>query len=168
LFELAWFTGNKGQQMSDEESSYDAFLDQVQERQDNITQTQASLAITEQPSLITNVTLKPHQITGISWLLSLYELENGGGGILGDDMGLGKTGQCISLFALLKERYKLDGPLLIVCPLSLIQNWMQEFERFCPSLTVSRYIGNKEERTTTQNNILTFIKQQPKDQWVII
>jgi SNF2 family DNA or RNA helicase len=142
------------------------FLDSIQQRQDDIIQTQNSLNLTEQPKSITNVTLKPHQISGISWLMSLFRLDNNGGGILGDDMGLGKTAQCIALFALLKEIDLIDGPFLIVCPLSLIHNWTQEFEKFCPEFKVMKYIGNKEERATIESEILAFIKKQPKDQWV--
>jgi len=45
--------------------------------------------VTQQPSLIKNGEMKQYQLTGLSFLIWLYE--NGMGGILGDEMGLGKT-----------------------------------------------------------------------------
>lgn len=45
--------------------------------------------IEEQPSLIKNGEMKQYQLTGLSFLIWLYE--NGINGILGDEMGLGKT-----------------------------------------------------------------------------
>jgi len=46
---------------------------------------------------LTNVTLRPYQLSGFYWMHSLRE--NGLGGILADDMGLGKTLQTIALLA---------------------------------------------------------------------
>eukprot|EP00123_Amoebidium_parasiticum_P014614 comp22573_c4_seq6/m.34468 comp22573_c4_seq6/g.34468 ORF comp22573_c4_seq6/g.34468 comp22573_c4_seq6/m.34468 type:complete len:614 (-) comp22573_c4_seq6:174-2015(-) len=76
-------------------------------------------------------------------MVSLWE--NGLNGILGDEMGLGKTLQCISFIAYLTEK-KVPGPFLIVGPLSTIQNWVNEFKKFAPSLNVLLYHGTAEER----------------------
>jgi SNF2 family DNA or RNA helicase len=46
---------------------------------------------------LTNVTLRPYQLSGFYWMHSLKR--NGLGGILADDMGLGKTLQTIALLA---------------------------------------------------------------------
>ena len=90
----------------------------------------------EQPSLLENCTLKPYQMEGLNWLITLYE--NGLNGILADEMGLGKTLQSIALLSFI---YEMDtkGPFLIAAPLSTVDNWMAEFEKFAPSLPVLKY-----------------------------
>lgn len=96
-----------------------------------------------QPKLLTGATLKDFQIDGVQWLISLYE--NGLNGILADEMGLGKTIQTISFLAHLVE-HGVEGPFLIVVPLSTINNWMNEFARFAPTITTFMLYGTKEER----------------------
>ncbi|CCK72746.1 putative ATPase KNAG_0L01260 [Huiozyma naganishii CBS 8797] len=90
----------------------------------------------EQPSLLKNCTLKPYQLEGLNWLITLYE--NGLNGILADEMGLGKTIQSIALLAFI---YEMDtqGPFLIAAPLSTLDNWINEFARFAPDVSVCKY-----------------------------
>lgn len=38
------------------------------------------------------------------------------------------------------------GPFMVVGPLSTLPNWVSEFERWCPSMPVVLYHGNKQER----------------------
>jgi len=56
------------------------------------------------------------------------------GGVLADDMGLGKTMQTLAHVAIEKAEGRLDRPVLIVCPTSLVPNWMAEAARFTPNL----------------------------------
>ena len=56
------------------------------------------------------------QIKGLEWLVSLYN--NNLNGILADEMGLGKTIQTIALITYLMEYKRLNGPFLIIVPLS--------------------------------------------------
>ena len=86
-----------------------------------------------QPELVTGATLRDYQLAGVQWMISLYE--NGLNGILADEMGLGKTLQTISFLAHLRAKGTW-GPFLIVCPLSVLNNWMTEFEKFCPIIPV--------------------------------
>lgn len=58
----------------------------------------------------------PWQIKGLEWLVSLYN--NNLNGILADEMGLGKTIQTIALITYLMEHKRLNGPYLIIVPLS--------------------------------------------------
>lgn len=102
-----------------------------------------SLDTYKQPKSLQNVTLKPHQLKGMNWLISLYE--NGLNGILADEMGLGKTVQTISLLCFLLEQ-GIQGPFLIVAPLSVVSNWTLELSTFAPSLTFIPYIGDKKHR----------------------
>jgi ATP-dependent DNA helicase len=106
------------------------------------TQTQQPQFSTQQPKSIVG-TMKDYQLDGLHWLTTLYE--NGLNGILADEMGLGKTLQCISFLAFLLEQGIL-GPFLIIVPLSTLSNWIQEFNRFAPTIKVLKYSGSKSNR----------------------
>lgn len=93
--------------------------------------------------LLTGGKLKPYQIKGVKWLISLWQ--NGLNGILADQMGLGKTIQTISFLAHLKGK-GLDGPYLVIVPLSTLSNWANEISRFVPSLNAVIYHGDKNQR----------------------
>ncbi|KAJ1928535.1 putative ATPase [Tieghemiomyces parasiticus] len=97
-----------------------------------------------QPALVTGGTMREYQLAGLEWMVSLYE--NGLNGILADEMGLGKTLQTISFLAFLRER-QVWGPFLVVCPLSTLSNWVNEFQRFTPDIPVLLYHGLPEERS---------------------
>lgn len=56
------------------------------------------------------------QLQGLEWMVSLYN--NNLNGILADEMGLGKTIQTIALITYLMEHKRLNGPYLIIVPLS--------------------------------------------------
>ena len=56
------------------------------------------------------------QLSGLQWLVSLYN--NHLNGILADEMGLGKTIQTIALVTYLMETKRINGPFLIIVPLS--------------------------------------------------
>ena len=76
--------------------------------------------------LLTGGKLKPYQLKGVKWLISLWQ--NGLNGILADQMGLGKTIQTIGFLAHLKGN-GLDGPYMIIAPLSTLSNWVNEISR---------------------------------------
>jgi SWI/SNF-related matrix-associated actin-dependent regulator 1 of chromatin subfamily A len=44
-------------------------------------------------------------------------------------------------------------PHLIIVPVSTLQNWMREFEKFCPHMNVVKYHGTMDEREDTKNRI---------------
>ncbi|KAL3637848.1 ATP-dependent DNA helicase ddm1 [Castilleja foliolosa] len=93
--------------------------------------------------LLTGGKLKPYQIKGVKWMISLWQ--NGLNGILADQMGLGKTIQTIGFLSHLKGN-GLHGPYLVIAPLSTLSNWLSEIERFAPSMSAIIYHGNKTER----------------------
>ncbi|TGO34348.1 hypothetical protein BHYA_0201g00120 [Botrytis hyacinthi] len=111
--------------------------------------------LTCQPEGI-KVTLKPYQLSGLSYMVYLYR--NGVNGILGDDMGLGKTLQTLSLIQYLKEKYPTSGkgrlqrPFLIICPLSVLGSWMTETEKWT-DLRVIRFHGGRDERNRLKHII---------------
>lgn len=97
------------------------------------------------------IQLRPYQVDGVRWLSQC--MKNQQGCILGDEMGLGKTCQTISLLAYARGCLKMNGPFLVLCPLSVLENWRQELERFCPSLSVLCYTGDKERRAELQEEL---------------
>ncbi|KAL4080204.1 P-loop containing nucleoside triphosphate hydrolase protein [Scleroderma yunnanense] len=83
--------------------------------------------------------LRPHQIEGVKFLYECsmgMRKHEGQGCILADAMGLGKTLQTIVLvWTLLKQNPYggiggVIGKVLIVCPVSLINNWRAEFRKW--------------------------------------
>jgi superfamily II DNA or RNA helicase len=77
--------------------------------------------------------LLPHQREGLAWLQHRFNLQQEfqvRGVILGDDMGLGKTLQLLALMAWILEKDPGTDPMLIVAPVSLLENWAQEAEKF--------------------------------------
>jgi superfamily II DNA or RNA helicase len=90
-------------------------------------------------------TLRPYQEYGVRWLDYLGEY--GMGACLADEMGLGKTIQVIALLRKMKN-LKDSGPVLILCPKSLVYNWAAEFDRFAPELPYLVHYGT--ERDTAE------------------
>jgi SNF2 family DNA or RNA helicase len=78
--------------------------------------------------------LRPYQADGLAWLDFLRDAAFGG--VLADDMGLGKTVQALAFLAREKEQERLTKPALIVCPTSVLPNWLSEARHFAPTLAV--------------------------------
>lgn len=83
--------------------------------------------------------LRDYQKDGYQWLATMSEL--GFGGILADDMGLGKTLQMVTLLENSEHNFSI-----IVCPSSLVLNWLDEFQKFSESLSAVAVMGNAQER----------------------
>jgi SNF2 family DNA or RNA helicase len=81
--------------------------------------------------------LFPYQSRGVKWMWSCLNMT--GGLILADEMGLGKTLQVIALLLIKLPSY--DSPALIICPTSLIANWVREFQKFSNGVTVKVHRG---------------------------
>jgi SNF2 family DNA or RNA helicase len=91
-----------------------------------------------------NAELRPYQRTGVDWLAFLRDA--GLGAVLADDMGLGKTLQTICV---------LHGKTLVVCPKSVVYNWLEEIRRFRPGLRTAVYHGANRELTAEADVTLT-------------
>ncbi|KAG9252636.1 SNF2 family N-terminal domain-containing protein [Emericellopsis atlantica] len=103
-----------------------------------------NLEMAKQPKCMINGTMRDYQLEGLTWM---YEIcSQGMSGILADEMGLGKTVQTIALIALLREQEGYLGPHLIVAPLSTLSNWMDEFEKWVPSIPVVMFHGTPQQR----------------------
>lgn len=96
------------------------------------------------PAALASV-LRPYQAEGFRWLNAVCD--KGFGGILADEMGLGKSVQLLSLLlARHKESRAERRPNLIVCPASLVYNWVAEVAKHTPELRVEAIAGTKPER----------------------
>ena len=98
-----------------------------------------------------------YQKTGLRWLTNLHT--NGTGGILGDEMGLGKTIQMISFLAGLKYSSITDytvgsfkglGPVIIVCPATLVKQWVAELNKWWPPFRVAALTSDCESSKQTK------------------
>lgn len=109
---------------------------------------------TDQPIDLTGLKsdLRSYQETGVRWLWFLYL--HGLSGLLCDEMGLGKTHQAMGLIAAVKNQWKafeiedadkqkkrLGGKILVVCPTSVIYHWEELLKNFLPSVRVLVFYG---------------------------
>ena len=74
------------------------------------------------------------------------------GCILGDEMGLGKTLQVIALITEQKQAGR--GPALVVAPVSLLENWRREFEKFTVGISV--FVHHGSNRTGLYTDLLGY------------
>ncbi len=83
-------------------------------------------------ALLPSAQLKDHQNTGVAWLQHLWKLspQQCRGTVLADDMGLGKTLQLLTFIAAAFEEDSNLPPALVVAPVTLLENWQNELERF--------------------------------------
>ncbi|KAI1730284.1 hypothetical protein Ddc_02974 [Ditylenchus destructor] len=87
--------------------------------------------------------LYKYQKTGVRWLYELHE--QCVGGILADEMGLGKTIQICTFLRSLSEskqesrifKYKGLGPTLVICPATVMHQWVKELNRWFPLCRVA-------------------------------
>lgn len=86
--------------------------------------------------------LFPHQRVAVQWLLETPQA------FLGDDMGLGKTLSVLSYFSALRREHEFER-LLVVCPNSLVRNWLREASMWFPDLRASALTGDKEAKAWT-------------------
>ena len=90
----------------------------AKESQKTATPGEVQEQLTKTPEWI-NGEMRSYQLEGLTWLLQQHKY--GVSGILGDEMGLGKTLQTIAFLSTLKYQEKLDGPFLVVCPVSAVR-----------------------------------------------
>ncbi|KAJ2483937.1 DNA repair protein rhp26 [Coemansia sp. RSA 2131] len=79
--------------------------------------------------------LLEYQRAGVRWMFTLHQQR--AGGILGDEMGLGKTVQTAAFLASLYHSRMLSRPSIIVCPATLMRQWVRELHTWWPVLRVA-------------------------------
>ncbi|WP_190945162.1 DEAD/DEAH box helicase [Paenibacillus sp. UASWS1643] len=94
--------------------------------------------------------LYPYQLQGYKWLKMISEED--AGCILADEMGLGKTPQIIAIIA--AEKMRLNYTSMVIAPVSLMENWKRELNKFAPDLRVYIHQGNG--RTGFYQQLLDF------------
>ena len=88
--------------------------------------------------------LRDYQKQGVAWLEFLRGAELGG--ILADEMGLGKTLQVLALLQSHRRSSSSSAsraPALVICPTSLVFNWVNESRRFTPDLRILPVQGSQ-------------------------
>lgn len=114
--------------------------------------------------------LRNYQQQGLNWLQFLREYQLGG--ILADDMGLGKTLQTLAHLLLEKQQGRMNAPVLIIAPTSLMANWKREANRFTPELSVLILQGNdrKEhfDQIRSHDLVLTTYPLLPRDEEILL
>ena len=87
-----------------------------------------------------NANLRKYQVEGFNFMhiLKSHHLS----GILADDMGLGKTLEVITLFA----SDDTPMPSIVICPKTLIFNWISEILKFTNNMKAIPILGSKKER----------------------
>lgn len=121
-----------------------------------------------------DVRLLPHQQAGLAWLQHLYRSQADyqvRGCVLADDMGLGKTFQLLAFMAWRLEHDPGAPPMLVVAPVSLLENWKEEVGKFLKlgvlpiltaygeslaSLRVPKY--EVDERLRKEDGLVNFLK----------
>ncbi|GGF41645.1 hypothetical protein GCM10011611_55110 [Aliidongia dinghuensis] len=122
-------------------------------------------------------TLRPYQSQGLDWLQHLAGQAIAG--ILADDMGLGKTAQTIAHIVAEHDAGRLDRPVLIVLPTSLVANWSAELAKFAPHLRRAvlhgldrherrRSLGQTEVVITTYTVLARDIELMSEMEWHLV
>ena len=78
-----------------------------------------------------NCHLREYQRDGVRFLYALWASKRGG--VLADDMGLGKTIQTVAFLAAVLRSPRANPsppPALVVCPMSVLDNWETELKRW--------------------------------------
>lgn len=106
---------------------------------DSIIEKEDKYTLFQNPYLKDGLSLKTHQEEGVAWLQHLYN-SKASGCLMADDMGLGKTLQILYFIDWHSRKYVHHKPYLIVAPISLLENWENEYDRFfkSPHMNISR------------------------------
>ncbi|KAL3518862.1 hypothetical protein ACH5RR_021451 [Cinchona calisaya] len=102
----------------------------------------------EQPEWLKGGKLRDYQLEGLNFLVNSWR--NDTNVILADEMGLGKTVQSVSMLGFLQIAQKIQGPFLVVVPLSTLSNWAKEFKKWLPNMNVIVYVGTRASREVCQ------------------
>jgi hypothetical protein len=116
------------------------------------------IEVVEQPGFTGQ--LRPYQRRALGWMQFLDRL--GLGGCLADDMGLGKTATALA------HLLARPGPHLVVCPLSVVHNWVAEADRFTPGRHVVVHhgperAGNDRDELAAADLVVTTYGLLPRD-----
>lgn len=126
--------------MKEEEDETDPLVQDLEQEGEF---TDSGYEFSQSPKYI-NGSLRPYQIQGLNWLVSLNT--NDLSGILADEMGLGKTLQTISFLGYLRYIKGIKGPHIVIVPKSTLENWQREFAKWTPEVRTCVLTGDQEVR----------------------
>lgn len=107
------------------------------------------------PTAIWN-SLFPHQHVGVEWLWEKWNDKHGG--IEGDEMGLGKTAiACTFIHSLVLSKV-LKKPTLVLCPLTVAQQWIRELHIWCPQLRAILLHSTRTNKSISDEEILGHVE----------
>ncbi|XP_076268276.1 DNA excision repair protein ERCC-6-like isoform X1 [Rhynchophorus ferrugineus] len=114
--------------------------------------------------------LYEYQKDAVKWLWGLHQKPSGG--ILGDEMGLGKTVQIIVFLHALQfskiiskhGKFVGVGPTIIVCPATVINQWVTHFHEWSPEFRVAIL----HQSGTYQGNKIKLINEINKSKGIIV
>jgi len=121
-----------------------------------VTRSHESLPLLPQ-CLRDGVQLFPHQLYGLTWLQKRWHM-GAKGVIVADDMGLGKTLLALSFAAWCRELMdagiRHSRPILIVAPVTLLENWQAEYEKRMDAIFGAPLVlhGGELRRLRTEDN----------------
>ncbi|URE26390.1 DUF4208 domain containing protein [Musa troglodytarum] len=125
----------------------------------------------EQPEWLKGGKLRDYQLEGLNFLVNSWR--NDTNVILADEMGLGKTVQSVSMLGFLQNAQQIQGPFLVVVPLSTLSNWAREFKKWLPEMNIVVYVGNRASREefNTKNKLLitgTPLQNSVEELWSLL
>lgn len=123
---------------------------------DDVVQTDSGLVV---PKYI-YTHLFPHQKECLEWLLHLHERNTGG--ILGDEMGLGKTVQIAAFLGAMHHERRVRTVLLL-CPASVLLQWVREFHKWYPMMRVVLLHGSGSGMTLAGRTYAQLIQEVLED-----
>ncbi|XP_075500836.1 protein CHROMATIN REMODELING 8 [Primulina tabacum] len=94
-----------------------------------------------------------YQKIGVQWLWELHCQKVGG--IIGDEMGLGKTVQVLSFLGSLHFS-GLYKPSIVICPVTLLQQWKREARRWYPGFHVELLHDSAKEKSSIKKPIKSY------------
>jgi len=95
--------------------------------------------------------LYDHQLEGIAWMLEReMSPSNVKGGLLCDDPGLGKTIQTLSVI----KANNNGGRQLIICPVSLMEQWKNVAKRVFPDVKIKVHTGEHQFKTKKEIELI--------------
>ena len=106
--------------------------------------------------------LHPHQEEGVAWMLKRWDCNRNV--IVADEMGLGKTLQTLAFLSALMSQRSQTGPFLVVAPLSVAPQWIDQVLKLLPSLRCFEYLGSAVEREVKRRLLIEeHILKLPKE-----
>ena len=136
--------------------------DDDESEEDEPTEVTGWSKLDESPDFLCNgMKLRSYQLDGLNWMRLSYYL--GRNIILGDEMGLGKTAQSVSMLQSLRSIEGIQGPFLIVAPLSTLPHWERELSQWTDMYWVN-FHGTADARRVVQQYEWLVDEKAPRGQ----